>query len=533
MACTIYKVKHLFWYMVLATVGVVISASNSPQTKVKMIVASQHAPTNAQEKRQLRPSSSITEETNGGDEERMTPFEKMFEALTSGAKADMDLDLKLTLPSGHTIETLTSGAKADKNANRLPKSAALTSGVDKNLKLSLAPPSENMVEELTTGNGVDMNLELSLAPSSGNTLEEFTTGDGVDKNLKSSLAPSSGNALEEFTTGAQVDKNANNMPESAALTTDARVDDNLEVGLGPSSEKTIEELTTGARVDKNTNNLPESAALATNDGVGEIKKILDEGASIIEAAIKIKFLEEAAKKLKESLALKWSDEMMVRLEKMLLAGKKDVTQILTEVKEWNQESGVGFPIPLLFDKISKHFTERELAEQLLLAQDEENVKETAKMLADYQMLKWKKMGKTGEDVFQLLELEYEGIQLVGAPLYTTFVSYVRMLNGTIKGGKSPYKLAYSALEKYFKDEELLFLFHAASDVIGNKRVEHLIRSLNTIRKSNGLDMLTINEAVAPKLRKRKRNDGEASVPTKRQRNDDDQKEGLQASIGRG
>ncbi|CAI5722190.1 unnamed protein product [Peronospora effusa] len=284
MACTIYKVKHLFWYMVLATVGVVISASNSPQTMVKMIVApDDHAPTSAQEKRHLRPSSSIMEKTNGGDEERMTPFEKMFEALTSGAKADMDLDFKLALP--------------------LPESAALTSGdgVDKNLKLGLAPPSENTVEELTPGNGVDMNLKSSLAPSSGNALEEFTTGARAGKNannLPISAALTNGARVNKnannlpisaaLTTGARVNKNANNLPKSAALTTGDGVDMNLELGLAPSSEKTIEKLTTGARVDKNANNLPGSAALATNDGVGEIKKILDEGASIIEAAIKKK-----------------------------------------------------------------------------------------------------------------------------------------------------------------------------------------------------------------------------------------------------
>ncbi|CAI5722222.1 unnamed protein product [Peronospora effusa] len=311
MACTIYKVKHLFWYMVLATVGVVISASNSPQTMVKMIVApDDHAPTSAQEKRHLRPSSSIMEKTNGGDEERMTPFEKMFEALTSGAKADMDLDFKLALPSGHTTETLTSGAKADKNANRLPESAALTSGdgVDKNLKLGLAPPSENTVEELTPGNGVDMNLKSSLAPSSGNALEEFTTGARAGKNannLPISAALTNGARVNKnannlpisaaLTTGARVNKNANNLPKSAALTTGDGVDMNLELGLAPSSEKTIEKLTTGARVDKNANNLPGSAALATNDGVGEIKKILDEGASIIEAAIKKKLWNKLSK----------------------------------------------------------------------------------------------------------------------------------------------------------------------------------------------------------------------------------------------
>ncbi|CAI5701094.1 unnamed protein product [Peronospora effusa] len=67
MACSIKKVKHLFWYMVLATVVVLIW---SLQTMVKMIVVSQYAPRNAQVKRQLRPSSYTTEEINGGDEER-------------------------------------------------------------------------------------------------------------------------------------------------------------------------------------------------------------------------------------------------------------------------------------------------------------------------------------------------------------------------------------------------------------------------------------------------------------------------------
>ncbi|CAI5731889.1 unnamed protein product [Peronospora farinosa] len=69
MASTINKVKHLVWYMVLATVIVLISASNRPQTMVKMIVASQHAPSNAREKRQLKQKSSTTEEIQG-DEER-------------------------------------------------------------------------------------------------------------------------------------------------------------------------------------------------------------------------------------------------------------------------------------------------------------------------------------------------------------------------------------------------------------------------------------------------------------------------------
>ncbi|UIZ28234.1 hypothetical protein KXD40_004514 [Peronospora effusa] len=98
---------------------------------------------------------------------------------------------------------------------------------------------------------------------------------------------------------------------------------NLELGLAPSSGNALEEFTTGARAGKNANNLPGSAALATNDGVGEIKKILDEGVSVIEAAKIETNTYAAAEKLKESLALKWSDEMMVRLEKMLLAGKKD------------------------------------------------------------------------------------------------------------------------------------------------------------------------------------------------------------------
>ncbi|CAH0487806.1 unnamed protein product [Peronospora farinosa] len=69
MSCTIHKVKHLFWYIVLVTAVVLIW---SPQTMVTMMVASQHAPKNARENRQLRPSSSTSEEVNGDDQERMT-----------------------------------------------------------------------------------------------------------------------------------------------------------------------------------------------------------------------------------------------------------------------------------------------------------------------------------------------------------------------------------------------------------------------------------------------------------------------------
>ncbi|RMX64097.1 hypothetical protein DD238_006914 [Peronospora effusa] len=72
MACSINKVKHLFWYMVLATVVVLIW---SPQTMAKMVVASQHAPRDTREKRQLRSSSSTTKEINSGNEERAGPPE--------------------------------------------------------------------------------------------------------------------------------------------------------------------------------------------------------------------------------------------------------------------------------------------------------------------------------------------------------------------------------------------------------------------------------------------------------------------------
>ncbi|RQM09578.1 hypothetical protein DD237_006487 [Peronospora effusa] len=78
MACTIKKVKHLFWYMVLVTVVVLIW---SPQTMVKMVVASQHAPRDARENRRLRPSSYMKEEVNGGDEERRLNIDLNLPAL--------------------------------------------------------------------------------------------------------------------------------------------------------------------------------------------------------------------------------------------------------------------------------------------------------------------------------------------------------------------------------------------------------------------------------------------------------------------
>ncbi|CAI5710513.1 unnamed protein product [Peronospora farinosa] len=365
MACTINKVKHLFWYMVLATV----------------VVASQYAPANAREKRQSRLSSSITEKSYGGDEERVTPFELNFGPTLE-----------------NTFETSTSGAT-----------------VDKILESSLWPPSEN-------------TIEASLA-----------TGNGADKKAKK---------------------------------------------------------------------LPKSAALATGDEVEANEKILGEGASIIAAAKKCKGTENTATILENSLVLKWSDEMIVRLETNLLAGKKDVCQILTEVKEGNQESGFGFPIPLLFDKLSKHFTKRELADELVLAQDKESVKEsvkeTAKMLADYQMMKWKhKNNLSGKDVFRLLGLNTAGID---SPLYETFISYVVMLAGNKTSYLFKIPKSLLVLRDEFTDQQLSKLFEAA-------------------KTGPGITLPTKgqrNDGEAPVPTKGQRNDGEAPVPTKGQRNDDDQ-----------
>ncbi|CAH0488113.1 unnamed protein product [Peronospora farinosa] len=218
---------------------------------------------------------------------------------------------------------------------------------------------------------------------------------------------------------------------------------------------------------------------------------------------------------------------------MLLTGKKDVTQILLEVKKWNQESGLGFPIPLLFDKLSKHFTERELAIQLVLVQDKksvkESVKETANMLADYQMMKWiHKYKYSGEDVFKLLWLE---IASIDSPLFDTLISYMVMHDGKVSSYDYRYQLPTEMLRKYYDDDHLFKFFN----VFGVEHASKFRTSLNKLRNKENLvwvfevkgNVLVLGpprrkDGEVPVLGKRQRNDGEASVPTKGQRIDDDQ-----------
>ncbi|RMX64100.1 hypothetical protein KXD40_004324 [Peronospora effusa] len=125
MACSINKVKHLFWYMVLVTVVVLIW---SPQTMAKMVVASQHAPRDTREKRQLRSSSSTTKGGNDGDEERMEPRINLDSRLNIGPDIDegivaripkVDEDAKSLLESARLMEWYNSlgHATAEKHLN--------------------------------------------------------------------------------------------------------------------------------------------------------------------------------------------------------------------------------------------------------------------------------------------------------------------------------------------------------------------------------------------------------------------------------
>ncbi|RMX66698.1 hypothetical protein KXD40_004321 [Peronospora effusa] len=93
---------------------------------------------------------------------------------------------------------------------------------------------------------------------------------------------------------------------------------------------------------------------------------------------------------------------------MLIAGKVDVTETLTSplLKIWinlcSRSKEKSLLTPLL-NKLSKFYSELALANQLLVAQQGNGAaKETAKMLAKYQMSGWRHRGYSGNDVFELL-----------------------------------------------------------------------------------------------------------------------------------
>ncbi|CAH0487823.1 unnamed protein product [Peronospora farinosa] len=129
MACSIKKVKHLFWYMVLVTVVVLIW---SPQTMVKMMVASQHAPKNTRENRQLRPSSSTSEEGNGDDEERVRVPDLNLPALPDNLlnvlKIKPEVDGKLIPKVGDNFKATI--PEVDENVKSLLKSTRLLEWVN-------------------------------------------------------------------------------------------------------------------------------------------------------------------------------------------------------------------------------------------------------------------------------------------------------------------------------------------------------------------------------------------------------------------
>ncbi|POM74490.1 Secreted RxLR effector peptide protein [Phytophthora palmivora] len=70
-------------------------------------------------------------------------------------------------------------------------------------------------------------------------------------------------------------------------------------------------------------------------------------------------------------------------------------------------------------------------------------------LREMQLDKWKSSGKTVDDIFKLLKLQDEGEDLVKAPLYDTWVSYVIKMDQ-----KSPYNTILQKLMTRYDDESL-------------------------------------------------------------------------------
>ncbi|CAI5706771.1 unnamed protein product [Peronospora farinosa] len=165
MACSIKKVKHLFWYMVLVTVVVLIW---SPQTMVKMMVASQHAPKNTRENRQLRPSSSTSEEGNGDDEERVRVPDLNLPALPDNLlnvlKIKPEVDGKLIPKVGDNFKATI--PEVDENVKSLLKSTRLLEWVNSmghTTKEEYIDAAIVKLTELVTKNGKEMVASMLKA----------------------------------------------------------------------------------------------------------------------------------------------------------------------------------------------------------------------------------------------------------------------------------------------------------------------------------------------------------------------------------
>ncbi|RMX68355.1 hypothetical protein DD238_005302 [Peronospora effusa] len=384
MACTISKVKHLFWYMVLVTAVVLLW---SPQTMVTMMVASQHAPKNARENRQLRPSSYMKEEVNGGEEER-----------------GLNIDLNLMPSAGNVIGAL--------NAN------------------------EELVAEIPKAG--------EIAKDSANLLE---------------WANSQGQLTEEFFEDAK----------------EKILDFTTKYG-----RESVLSMLAAAKKDPATRDSADRLIFARlqdlNDGHDKNRLLFDKKKSIEDT-------------LAEDSLQEW-------------------------IKSYSSRRKKKSPFPLLYDKLSKHYGDRKLAQQLYILERKEGndaVKKTANELAMHQITVRKKKGYSGDDLFKVLKLKEEGDRMLDSPLWYTWIIYfLRLKKLTNIRLQELAKLVVPELRNHLIDNDLYERFKGATSFEGKLQAEYNEKVLKEVQTKE------------LETRKRKGNDDKALASIKRQREDDGQ-----------
>ncbi|CAI5723001.1 unnamed protein product [Peronospora destructor] len=182
--------------------------------------------------------------------------------------------------------------------------------------------------------------------------------------------------------------------------------------------------------------------------------------SMLAAGRKDPSTQKIAKILEIGLVRKWSSDHNVENIMDLLTFGKDKSEVLMgmSLKLWFDYLKLMKinPYELFVTHFTRRYSDKELAELLVVAEANDRTRTTATELAKYQLKHWKNSGIGVIRSFKLLELNEVHLDaLLRSPILSTWIDYVKML------GWDPYQVLFLAMRKRVGDKKLDSILAAA------------------------------------------------------------------------
>ncbi|KAE8882938.1 hypothetical protein PF005_g28304 [Phytophthora fragariae] len=120
---------------------------------------------------------------------------------------------------------------------------------------------------------------------------------------------------------------------------------------------------------------------------------------------------------------------------------------------------------VIVSTITARYGDEALARMLVAAKEVPTTRNLATQLEEVQLANWLTSMKTADDVFKLLKLDDEGVNLFKNPVFSTWVSYATKLDD-----KNPDTLMFSVLKARYDDDVLADIFIAAKETRSTRRI---------------------------------------------------------------